>query len=288
MKTYTAENLITDGVIGIKERSGEKNCALHSHDFIEIVYISDGEATQTVDGVEYSVRRGDMLFINCAATHAFFSEKAFDYVEIFFSPKLVAEGVVTPDNALALLSFSSFNDMRGGHDGGKLSFSSNERAEIEFILSAMLREQKAGLVSSDTVMASYLNILLTKMCRKASAANENIVNDIWNSLKSYIDECPEEHITLSSLAAKSFYNPSYFSRAFKQKFGMSPVEYIRDKRIDKAIALLISDNISIDEIIENVGFSDRSAFYHCFSKKTGMTPSEYRIKIKGKKTTHSE
>ena len=50
----------------------------------------------------------------------------------------------------------------------------------------------------------------------------------------------------------------------------------------------ISTKISIDEIIENVGFSDRSAFYHCFSKKTGMTPSEYRIKIKGKKTTHSE
>lgn len=280
MKIFTAERMIGDGSIGIQERTGVSDYPLHSHDFIEIVYIKSGEAIQTVDGVEYSVRRGDILFINCAATHSYSSEKGFDYVEIFFSPKLVAEGIVTEENALVLLSLSAFDVLRREQNGGRLTFHGEERQEVEFILSAMLRERKMALTSFETVISNYLNILLTKMQRKASDADKEIVDDIWHSLKVYIDSNPEEHITLSSLAARSFYNPSYFSRVFKQKFGMSPVEYIRDKRMEKAMALLASDSASVDEIIETVGFSDRSAFYHYFSKKTGMTPSEYRANNK--------
>ena len=57
---------------------------------------------------------------------------------------------------------------------------------------------------------------------------------------------------------------------------MSLTEYINRKRVDMAIELLKSSDLSVDEISAKVGFYDRSTFYHVFSKITGKTPSDYR------------
>lgn len=279
MKVFTSENCIDSGAIGLRRYNNAQSCPLHCHEFIEIVYISDGEALEVIDGVEYKVKRGDMIFINCGATHSFTSDTPFSHIEIFFSPNLVYEGVITPANALALLALSSFDDMRKDQNGGKISFSGEERREIEFILEAMLKERKDKERGTLSVVENYLNILLIKMLRRADAADV-LADDIWEGLKEYIDNSPEEHMTLTALASKCFYNPSYFSRVFKHKFGSSPTEYIKNRRIERAMALLENEDISIEQIIQRSGFSDRSTFYHAFSKKNGMTPAEYRAKFK--------
>ena len=145
----------------------------------------------------------------------------------------------------------------------------------------MLREQEKGLPSSQSIIAHYLSILLTKMLRRSEMAEEDeLMRDVWQDLRQYIDENAEKHITLASLAAKSFYNPSYFSRVFKQKFGASPTEYIRERRIERAMELLREGDLPVEESIARVGFSDRSAFYHAFAKSTDRTPAEYRAEHK--------
>ncbi len=283
MKLYTADAIIgEDRMIGVRRHEERFTEDLHSHDFIEIIYIRDGEVDEYVDNVKYSVKRGDMIFINRGAQHAFTTESGFWDTEIFFSPKVVEDGIITPQNALALLSLTAFNEMRKDQNGGIISFRGEERKEVEFILSAMVNEYNNSLVSSQSVIASYLSILFTKMLRKAEMAEgDSIINDVWQDLKRYIEENSEKHMTLASLATKSFYNPSYFSRVFKQKFGASPTEYIRECRINRALELLQHEDLSVDEIISKVGFTDRSSFYHSFAKRTGLTPAEYRAKHKG-------
>ena len=127
------------------------------------------------------------------------------------------------------------------------------------------------------MMENYLNILLTKMRRADEGSDaDGIMKDIWQVLKDYIDENPGSDLSLSALASKCFYNPSYFSRTFKKKFGTSPTEYIRTKRIERAKTLLREEDTPVEVIISRVGFSDRSSFYHAFAAQTGMTPAEYR------------
>lgn len=284
MRVFKSDEFISDSeVLCIKVKRARNNYPTHTHDFIEIIYVGEGECVQIIDGKSYEVRRGDMLFINYGSTHSFETASEFAYIEIFFSPKLLENSAITASNALALLALSSFDSMRGEENGGKISFAGDERKEVEFILSSMLSEQekyKDGVTSAKTVLENYLNIILVKMLREASNADETIAEDIWHSLKTYIDEHPEEKMTLNTLASKSFYNPSYLSRAFKQKFGLSPMEYVRERRIEMAMSLLDDTNLSVDDIIDKVGFSDRSAFYHAFSKKTDLTPAEYREKNK--------
>ena len=279
MKLFTSEKYIGTGkTVGIFTRTETRNQPFHHHDFIEIVYISSGRAIQQVNNASYEVTRGDVIFINYGSTHAFQALENFRYVNICFMPELLSNQIISQDNALALLSLTAFDEMRKEKNGGKLSFCGKEREEVEFILDCMLRETSSVLPYCNRIQESYLSILLTKMLRKSSEVfPEN--QDIWSELVSYISNNLEESLTLPSLAQRCFYNPSYFSRVFKQKFGCSLTAFVRSKRIAQAQILLQETELSVDSVISKVGYNDRSAFYHIFAKETGMTPAEYRAQF---------
>ncbi len=284
MKIYKADGRIGNGrTIGVKKNRQNKPEEPHCHDFIEIVYVMSGGATQRVDEACYEVERGDIVFINYGSRHSFEPHDDFEYVNIYFMPEVLGSSIITSDNALALLSLTAFDEMRKDKNGGKLSFFGDERREVEFIISNMLREYAGDQPEGDRVVENYLSILFTKMLRK-TLLNESgtQIKDIWDELREYIDENLHEELTLSALAKKSFYNPSYFSRIFKQRFGSSLSDYVRAKRIEHAMTLLSETELSVDEIIERIGYADRSAFYHAFSKMASMTPAEYRVQNKVK------
>ena len=286
MKVYKTEELIEKGkslhiFSGMRRDVPEQT---HIHDFIEIIYVRSGEAEECVDGVCYHVRRGDMVFINYGSTHSFIPRGEYAYINICFSPEVVGDAIVTAENAFSLLSLTAFNEMRSESGGGVLSFFGGERREVEEILSSMLREYHDRQTGWGTVTENYLNILITKMLRRTRlGVDHEEMDEMWRSLSEYIDQNLCAELTLSALAQKCFYHPSYFSRVFKEKFRMSPVEYITRKRLDRAVALLCDSELSVDEISERAGFSDRRTFYHAFSRYIGGSPSDYR-RGKSKKT----
>lgn len=281
MKIYKSEKFIPKGKsIGLfahemKDRLPENE---HGHDFIEIVFVTGGEALQSINGKEYSVRGGDVLFINYGAVHSFVPVGDFSYVNVCFMPELLMEKI-TGENALALLSFTAFDELCESGNGGVIRFLGKERACVEFILKEMLFEQEKGDTPSQKIIENYFNVLLEKMLRKTrvSDATEND-NDAWEQLTEHINDNLSDKLTLADLAKKSFYNPSYLSRAFKQRYGVTLTEYIAKKRVEKAITLLKIGNASVEEICEEVGFSDRSAFYHAFDKYAGCSPKTFREK----------
>ena len=281
MKIYTAERHIGKGrTIGIKRKAQSMSEEPHCHEFIEIVYVLSGAATERVDESSYEVERGDVIFINYGSHHAFEPHGDFEYANICFMPEVLSSSIITPDNALALLSLTAFDEMRKDKNGGKLSFFGDDRREIEFIILRMIDEYGGDLTGSDRVIENYLSILLTKMLRRTLVGDPAISSDVWQELRNYIDENLHEELTLSAIAKKSFYNPSYFSRIFKQRFGVSFSDYLRKKRMEYAMRLLSDTELSIEEIIERVGYADRSAFYHAFSKAVGKSPAEYRASTK--------
>ncbi len=251
---------------------------VHTHEFIEIVYARSGNACEVVDGVEYPVRHGDMIFMNYGSTHrTLVKEGSYSYVTICFSPEVVGQTIITSENAFALLSLTAFNEMRSEAGGGRISFDVKERQTIERLLEDMLHEEQIKQTSWDRIMENYLNILITKMLRKTEyGSKRQEQEEVWQELAEYIEGNPDADLTLATLAKKCFYNPSYFSRVFKEKFGMSLVEYVNRKRIDNAVRLLCESEMSVDEILTKVGFSDRSNFYRVFSKFMGSTPADIR------------
>lgn len=285
MKTYLFKAMSNDAAsIHIFRASAETHedplhnpGSLHKHDFIEIIYILRGSATEIVNGESYEVRRGDLLFINYEATHQFITHEPLSYINLCFKPEAITESVLTPENAFAMLQLTAFDEIRRDSDEGIVSFADEERDEIERLLHLMLGEYKQRPPSWRTMMESYMNILFIRILRRirvVSTAKDE--PDIWSELIDYIDQNPGADLSLPTLAKKCFYNPSYFSRVFKERFNITLTEYINRRRIDHAIRLFRETSKTAEEISETVGFSSKSSFYRVFTKITGKSPSEFR------------
>ncbi|MGM9798985.1 MAG: response regulator [Parabacteroides sp.] len=69
-----------------------------------------------------------------------------------------------------------------------------------------------------------------------------------------------------------------FSRRFKRITGTTPSDFIKAYRFNYAAQLLVNTNLSVQEIIFEVGVSSKSYFYREFARKFNLTPSDYRLK----------
>ena len=83
--------------------------------------------------------------------------------------------------------------------------------------------------------------------------------------------------TLSKLAGILDVNSAYLSRVFKKEMGQNFVDFQTKIRVEKSIELLLDTKLSLSDISIYCGFSDKHYFGQVFKKKTGMTPTEYRI-----------
>lgn len=277
LKIYRSDSWITSGCnFHIFFSDSSKGGEPHTHDFIEIVYVMSGNAVEKVNDGEYEVGRGDLIFINYQSTHTFVPNGEFSYINICFKPDTV-DSLITPENAFALLQLTAFDELRRENEDGMVSFTGKERDEIERLLQNMLSEYRSENSFRRTVLESYMNILLVKILRKTAAEPHSAERSgTWREIADYIDHNLGDELNLSALAQKCFYNPSYFSRIFKEHFNMSLTEYINHRRVELAKKLLSKGDISVEEIAYRVGYSSKSSFYRVFTLITGTTPSEYK------------
>lgn len=96
----------------------------------------------------------------------------------------------------------------------------------------------------------------------------------------YIQINLREPLKVSHLADRANLNTDYFSRLFHRYTGQSPVNYILQKRIERAQYLIITTKKQQEEIAELTGFENVHYFSRVFKKLTGLTPGAYRAQNK--------
>jgi AraC-like DNA-binding protein len=96
---------------------------------------------------------------------------------------------------------------------------------------------------------------------------------------NYIEKHMDSRISNKLLADKGNMAENSFARLFKESVGLSIQQYIKRKRIDKALILMHHDCTSIDAIAQECGFSDRSHFSRVFREVLNTSPANYRKTI---------
>lgn len=92
----------------------------------------------------------------------------------------------------------------------------------------------------------------------------------------YIREHFNENIAVNDLAERYGMSPNYFSSVFKKEMKQSPVNYITELRMKKAMELLEHSEMSVVDIAKKVGYEEGQYFFRVFKKYAGMTPLNYR------------
>ena len=83
---------------------------------------------------------------------------------------------------------------------------------------------------------------------------------------------------LDDIANKFFFSKSYIISCFKNEFGISPKQYIIQKKIETAKNMLLETDMSIKAIAEMLHFADSHHFSNTFKKQTGLAPVEFRMR----------
>ncbi|CAN7674959.1 response regulator [Paenibacillus sp. LjRoot56] len=92
----------------------------------------------------------------------------------------------------------------------------------------------------------------------------------------YVEEHYAESITLNTMAEIVYLSPSYLSSLFKIKQGQSFIDFLTEKRIEKAKSLLLYSDEKIQVISDSTGFTNIRHFNRVFKTITNRTPSEFR------------
>ncbi|MDF2648295.1 MAG: hypothetical protein K0Q73_4100 [Paenibacillus sp.] len=103
-----------------------------------------------------------------------------------------------------------------------------------------------------------------------------ISNESVKKIIDYIDKRFTEDILLGSLSKKFNLSLGYLSALIKKETGRTYTDYVVGKRLQLAKELLNDSSLSIQEIVERVGYKDYFHFNKLFKKHYGITPSKYR------------
>lgn len=115
------------------------------------------------------------------------------------------------------------------------------------------------------------DIMLTDSLKKRAVNPEIIENAI-----EFIEKNYSEKLTLESIAGHVSVSPTYFHKLFLKAVGVTPNDFLLQKRIHAAKKLLLTTDMPLVQIASECGFSSQSYFNFVFKRCTGDTPKEYR------------
>ena len=125
-------------------------------------------------------------------------------------------------------------------------------------------------------------IKLTNMQRAAGMHKDDLmsVEKEMNTLIEYITMNPRRIVSNQELADAIFRSKDYVIKRFFANFGVTPYDYQIQQKIFSAKNMLANMNLSVKEIADSLGYDDQHYFSYMFKKRCGMSPTQYRKKIR--------
>ena len=271
------------GDIAISLHTSHGNNIFHKHDFFELIYIYAGKCIQKIDNKEMTLSEGQLCLLNSNAHHAIISENDetniifnFMFKKSFFTRSFI--NLIGQNDALSSFLINYLFDESSKET--YLIFNTTKSDYLESIIFYIINEFIDKRQGFRNILESLYVILFIEISRNNTNKyntiidiNENAVK--FNAIMNYI----EDHFSSTNLKETAMYfhyHPSYLSKKIKEYTNKTYSEILQNIKLTQACFYLSKTNLSVQEIIEKVGYSELSHFYHIFKKNFEMTPNEYR------------
>jgi AraC-like DNA-binding protein len=246
--------------------SKESGVNSHTHDFYQILVVMEGKGEIQINGKSNPILEGHFYFFPKGIKHQFrFFTKAVT-IDVKFS--------VHDENLKNLISMLP--------PMGQCDL--NDIAEVKqwFTLSLNNAKDPHPLIPFriDSGFKGTLLSIMHKSHRaqvkvKEQACTENNSNF---PMAEFIHKNIMEKITLVDIANHFGFHPHYLIKIFNDNMGVSPIQYLQEKRLEKAKEYLEFTNLSVKEISEKLNWTN-SYFSRLFHQREGISPSEFRRNV---------
>ena len=255
---------------------------VHRHDDIEIGYVVEGCAYQSFYGKEHQFRQGEFWIAdrNCYHSDKYRPDSLFTvYIEIpsevFDSAFLETVGNSEIQRFLYLALLQQKKNRQFLH------FILREgTVAAEVYMEQLLREiieQKVGYHNiSKGLIARLLESLSSEYEFLLTSQEKRKMNDLlFREIEKFIHE-NYRTVTIRELVERFHYNEDFYNRLIKEFSSYTYSDYLKNVRLIEAEQMILASKISIDQIVDRVGYQSKGHFYRLFTEKYGMTPAKYR------------
>ncbi|MGE5613938.1 MAG: AraC family transcriptional regulator [Bacillota bacterium] len=283
------ENLLNSSsflpvIIRTLERIQDINWSMepNRHENYEMVYMKKGYAVFDIAGQSVNLGPNDIVIIKPMQYHKFMvkSESGCEFIVLYFTFENRINGEYSEIPLEDFLNFVS-----GKETGPYIALKVSQKNEIIVLLNRILKEREGSEPGSEFLNYLLVMELFVLISRALKMEWENSIKskspklkELIGIAKNFIHNNFERDISLGDIARFVFLSPSYFTRAFKEETGLSPINYLLKVRIERAKELLVDTGLRISDIALSVGFSNQQRFNEMFKKFTNQTPLQYRKK----------
>ena len=260
----------------------EGSVQLHWHDELEAGFVTAGAVVMYVGKEKVTLSRGDGFFINSGIPHAFVAsdEDEAKQKSLVFDAILIGgrydsvfwQNYVQPVISATSMPWFCFDRGISWHKDAIRAIESAWRCcdgkESDYELD--VRNSLSHLIAQ---LKRHLPVEQPTQARKISRDNERI-----KIMMRYIQEHFTEPLTTNEIAASALIGPSECLRCFHNTIGVTPIQYTKYYRVQRAAEQLQATDRKIADIGADCGFQEMSYFAKAFREIMGTTPSEYRKK----------
>jgi len=226
-----------------------------------LLYVESGLFHTDIAGCRQTVCPGETVIINLKKPHRYYSDQQ-DPCAIYWMDYNCTDdkmGLLTALTALPLICRCQNHDQ-------------------------MMRDFVHNYVNNSQFDSLQQSILIYRLLASAAAAaghgddDRPVPHTGWFDIESYISTHLHCRISLAQLADIFHVSVCHFCHLFKAQYGMPPMQYIIQRRLDRAVYLLTYSNLNIGEIAEQLAFSSQSHFSSLFYRHVGAYPTAFRQK----------
>ncbi|MGM9589803.1 MAG: AraC family transcriptional regulator [Faecousia sp.] len=245
---------------------GDWHSIPHTHHYAELFYIVAGDGQFRLEDKLCPVKANQLVVVNPNVVHTEVSYEAhpLEYIVLGIEGLELSMTSEQQDRYQIL-------DYRGSGD-------------VLTCLRNIMLETQSAQPGYETICQAYMEILILRLMRSASFSVSTPLPPASHqcaAIRHYIDTHYKEPLSLEDLARETHINKFYLAHAFKDEYGMSPINYMISRRIGESRYLLQETNMSMSQIARVLGFSSASYFSQSFRRAEGISPIEYRKKKSG-------
>ncbi len=255
------------------------------NNFFEVVFIAEGKGSQCINYNHYDYEGGNVFLLPPLRCHSFTIEVPTQFVFLKFTKAFFKKSHGNDSDHETWFKEASYILANYQQQPGEVIGNEHDRRNlielIKIIQHEAQNQQQNTTEVIKSLMVSVLHILLRSVKTHSIISSESInMDNRLNEMTTYIQEnlASPENLKVEALAERFLISPTYISEYFRKNMGVSLREYIAKSRLKLVEIRLLYSDYTLNQIADELGFTDASHLSRTFKKYAGQTIRQFRAK----------